>query len=82
MRPAAGAVTATARYTEIRRFGSSARPNAQIIRSRTPGQAIGDQPCILHLKITGTIDYRGADGQVTGTMDAKAGCHHPAGAAG
>jgi hypothetical protein len=37
-------------------------------------RAIGDEPCVLHLKITGTIDYIGADGEVTGTVDAATQC--------
>lgn len=37
-------------------------------------RAIGDEPCVLHLKITGTIDYLGADGEVTGTADAATQC--------
>lgn len=32
-------------------------------------QAVGDQPCVLHLKITGAIQYIGANGQVTETVD-------------
>jgi 2,4'-dihydroxyacetophenone dioxygenase len=37
-------------------------------------RAIGDGPCVLHLKITGTIDYIGADGEVTGTVHAARQC--------
>jgi quercetin dioxygenase-like cupin family protein len=37
-------------------------------------RAIGDEPCVLHLKITGTIDYVGADGEVAGTVDAATQC--------
>jgi 2,4'-dihydroxyacetophenone dioxygenase len=33
-------------------------------------RAIGGEACVLHLKITGTIDYINADGEVTGTVDA------------
>ena len=33
-------------------------------------QAIGDQPCVLHLKIAGAIDYLDSDGQVFDTVDA------------
>lgn len=33
-------------------------------------QAVGDQPCVLHLKITGAIQYLGTDGKVTETVDA------------
>ena len=33
-------------------------------------QAVGDHPCVLHLKITGAIQYIGADGQVTEIADA------------
>jgi hypothetical protein len=32
-------------------------------------QAVGDQPCVLHLKITGAIQYIGADEQVTEIVD-------------
>jgi 2,4'-dihydroxyacetophenone dioxygenase len=31
--------------------------------------ATGDQPCVLHLKITGRIQYLAPDGHVTGTVD-------------
>jgi 2,4'-dihydroxyacetophenone dioxygenase len=37
-------------------------------------RAIGDEPCVLHLKITGTIDYIGADGEVAATVDAATQC--------
>jgi 2,4'-dihydroxyacetophenone dioxygenase len=28
-------------------------------------RAIGDEPCVLHIKVTGTVEYVDADGQVT-----------------
>ena len=33
-------------------------------------QAVGDQPCVLHLKVVGAIDYLDSDGQVFDTVDA------------
>jgi 2,4'-dihydroxyacetophenone dioxygenase len=32
-------------------------------------QATGDQPCVLHLKITGAVEYLDSSGQVTETAD-------------
>ena len=33
-------------------------------------QAVGDQPCVLHLKVAGAIDYLDSDGQVFDIADA------------
>ena len=32
--------------------------------------AVGDQPCVIHIKIAGVIEYLGDDGQVTETVSA------------
>lgn len=32
-------------------------------------QATGEQPCVLHLKVSGVIEYLGADGRITETVD-------------
>jgi 2,4'-dihydroxyacetophenone dioxygenase len=31
--------------------------------------AVGEMPCIVHIKVTGNIDYLGDDGQVTDTVN-------------
>ena len=31
---------------------------------------MGDEPCIIHIKVTGVIEYLGDDGQVTETVSA------------
>ena len=33
--------------------------------------AVGDEPCIVHIKVTGAIEYLGEDGQVIETVSAK-----------
>jgi len=33
-------------------------------------QAVGDEPCVLHLTVTGEVQYLGTDGKVTETVDA------------
>jgi 2,4'-dihydroxyacetophenone dioxygenase len=33
-------------------------------------QAIGDVPCIVHIKVVGAVEYLDADGHVTGRADA------------
>jgi 2,4'-dihydroxyacetophenone dioxygenase len=32
-------------------------------------QAVGDIPCIVHIKVAGAVEYLGADGRVTGRAD-------------
>lgn len=32
--------------------------------------AIGDEPCVVHIKVTGTIEYLGEDGQVIESVNA------------
>lgn len=32
--------------------------------------AVGDEPCIVHIKVAGIIEYLGADGEVTETVSA------------
>jgi 2,4'-dihydroxyacetophenone dioxygenase len=33
--------------------------------------AVGEEPCIVHIKVGGVIEYLGDDGQVTGTVSAE-----------
>jgi 2,4'-dihydroxyacetophenone dioxygenase len=33
--------------------------------------AVGDEPCIVHIKVTGAVEYLGADGQVIETVNAE-----------
>lgn len=33
-------------------------------------RAVGDQPCVLHIKVTGAVQYLGPDGEVTETINA------------
>ena len=35
-----------------------------------PGLAVGDEPCIVHIKVVGGIEYLDDDGQVTETTSA------------
>src|SRR5690348_9851901 len=33
--------------------------------------AVGDEPCVVYIKVAGTIEYLGDDGQVIGSVNAK-----------
>jgi 2,4'-dihydroxyacetophenone dioxygenase len=33
-------------------------------------EAVGDEPCVIHIKVAGVIEYLGDDGQVTETVSA------------
>jgi 2,4'-dihydroxyacetophenone dioxygenase len=33
--------------------------------------AVGDEPCIVHIKVTGAVEYLGEDGQVIETVSAE-----------
>jgi len=33
--------------------------------------AVGDEPCVVHIKVTGTIEYLGDDGRVIESVDAE-----------
>jgi 2,4'-dihydroxyacetophenone dioxygenase len=33
--------------------------------------AVGDEPCIVHIKVTGAVEYLGGDGQVIETVSAE-----------
>jgi 2,4'-dihydroxyacetophenone dioxygenase len=34
-------------------------------------RAVGDEPCIIHIKVSGVIEYLGDDGEVTETVSAE-----------
>jgi 2,4'-dihydroxyacetophenone dioxygenase len=36
-----------------------------------PGSAVGDEPCVVYIKVTGAIEYLGEDSQVIESVNAE-----------